>query len=880
MSLTLPWRNITCTRFRSLLIIIAITISVALETGTAITIDSLNADFIERRRGDNYTDITIHPKLNSSIEDIKNLAEDVRSIKGVKKVSPVVTFTVLKNSSGLEDISNNIVLYGMKSESHPDYIDLQLVKGNLLLEPTDVIISESIAKVLKIDIGDKFSLPNITQFDFGGGNVTLSGVLDDTSQYGNYIGYFFILIDLDYLISLFTLEEHINYHLAVMVKNFININSVSEEIKNSLGIDYEVYREKPIKETDILAIQSYQTAMNLVIIASFIVAFLFITNVILINLRERNKEFGILRAVGSSTRQIVYFISIELLIYGGIASFFGIIIGIVFSMISVLFLDLYFPSIGMKTVTIIPLTIFISYVIGIFSALLAGIYPIYKAKSLPVVQNIHWRVERISKTKRRYWFYCLIIGTLLILAGFITIESVGPSSFLTFNIYSWHFFVIWSIFLGIFLLEIGLLHFLPTIGRKIMFWHRTVPRTISTRNLERNSQKSTITIMVTALALSFILMMNFSSTAIIESVPSYYAGLYGRIDIIAETKDDAQVSLSFVDDLVANNSNIARAEFMQQQKTKIGNADGYVFGVDPDSFDYFLNETILNPAKPNIRTLLNATEKGAIISDLLLSRIGARIGENLSFMISSNSSINVKITGITRSNPFLKHGQYLYISNALYQDFWTNDTANWFIMEIKSDSEPVNIVTLQIIEMYPSLSEVIPIDFYAKGIKNSLSFQIAFFQILIAFTFILASLAQFLNIFMSILKMKREIGVMRSMGLTEMNVIAIYSAESTLLGTTGVIFGVINGLIGSELIVWYISFSIPIQASINVGIILFWGILSLVISIVSSEIASRRSMNVPISHSIKGEGYSQQKMKIAWHDWDSHSFDKLNQDHK
>ena len=41
------------------------------------------------------------------------------------------------------------------------------------------------------------------------------------------------------------------------------------------------------------------------------------------NIRERSKEFGILRAIGSSNRQIVKFLSLEVLMYAGIAGFIG-----------------------------------------------------------------------------------------------------------------------------------------------------------------------------------------------------------------------------------------------------------------------------------------------------------------------------------------------------------------------------------------------------------------------------------------------------------------------------------------------------------------------------------------------------------------------------
>lgn len=869
MSLAFSWRNVTRHKLRTFLIITAITVSVALETGIAITIDSIYQDFIENHRGNNFTDITVHPKSNSTVEDMKNLAEDLGSVKRVEKVSPVVIFPVLKNSSGLENITNNIILYGLETDSHPDYPSLAAADdGNYPLEPPEVIISMNIASELNTYESGKLYIPEIEQLGFKGLNATVHGLMSDVSYFGNYFGYLFILIDLDYMVNLFTSDDYLNFHLTVKVKDFINLNRIAKDIQDFVGLDYHVYREKTVSETDVLAIQSYQAAMNLIIIASIVLEFLFIVNILSMNVRDRTREFGVLRSIGSSNLQILTFLALELLIYSGIASFIGSFLGIGFSIFSVFILNLYFSKVRIESVILNPVTLFTSYTTGILITLIAGLYPTFKAISLPVVQNIHYTIRR-KISKSRIWLYFIIVGAFLTFMGLITTNFIGASRFLVFEIISWHFFAVLAIFIGIFLLETGLLHFLPKIGMKLMIWYKTVPRTIATRNIEREAQKSTITIMVTALALSFILVIGIISAALLESVPDYYEKRYGRIDIIAETRDNVEVPLSFGDEIVQNNSDIERAEFMQQQRTVIGNTEGYVFGINPDSYKYFFEEMMLSPPEPDIPVLLNTTEKGAIISDILLSRIGARINEDLSIQVSSNSSINVKLTGITSGNPFLQDGHYLYISSALFREYWSNNSATWFIMKTFPDSDPDSIVASQLSGLYQKeFKEVIPVDHYANIIRGSLTVSSMFFQILIVYTFLLSALAQFLSIFISILKMEREIGIMRAMGLSHNAVLSIYSAESTLLGTTGVIIGIINGLIGSELMSWYIGFSIPIHTNISINFIAFWVIVSIGITIISSEITTRRSMQRVVADIIHSEGAFRSRKRISWRDWE------------
>ncbi|MFX1284180.1 MAG: FtsX-like permease family protein [Promethearchaeota archaeon] len=874
MSLTLPLRNVTRHKFRTYLIVAAISVSVGLEVGIAITIDSLYEDFIERHRGDIFTDITIHPKYNSTIEELKTLSGNVQSLKGVKRVSPVAIFKVAEIDS-LENISNNIILYGLKAETHPDSAQLEEIGGETPLEPPNVIVSFSAAKELQV--GGTINLPKSSQMNFQGVNTSIQGIMSDRVYFGNYIGFYFILIDLDYLISLFTTEKHLAFHLAVMVKDFIDLNNVAKDIQDFVGPDFEVHREKTISYFDILAIQSYQAAMNLIIMASIVIEFLFIANILAINIRDRAKEFGILKAIGSSNLQFFFFLGLELLFYGGIASFLGILLGIGFSFISVFILNFNYPRLRIFALTIKPNTILSAFITGVFITMVAGLYPIFKAISLPVVQNIHWKVRR-KKTKSKIWVFFLIIGTVLIFSGLITTNFVGASRFLVFEIFSWHFFVVWSILLGIFLLEIGLLHFLPGVGMKFKIWSGLLARTIATRNIERESQKSTITIMVTALALSFILIIGITSAAIIASVPNYYKERYGRIQIIAETKDNVEVPVSFVKDLAMNNSDIKRAEFMQQQRTKIDSIDAVIFGVNPDSYKYFIEETMINPPEADIPVLLNSTENGAIISDILLARIGARIGENLKVQVTSTSAVNMTLKGITSGNPFLQDGLYLYISSDLFREYWSNKTAKWIVMDTSPESGSANIVASQLLGQYSELQTVNAIDHYAKVIESSLKVSVLFFQILIIYTFLLSALAQLLNILMTIFRMDREIGVMRAMGLSQSDVLSIFSAESILLGVTGVIFGVFNGYIGAELLEWYISFSIPIETNANIIFIIFWVAISLVITFVSSQITSRRSVNTVIANALHSDlSFQVKKKQVTWTDFEKFMDSHLEQ---
>jgi hypothetical protein len=136
--------------------------------------------------------------------------------------------------------------------------------------------------------------------------------------------------------------------------------------------------------------------------------------------------------------------------------------------------------------------------------------------------------------------------------------------------------------------------------------------------------------------------------------------------------------------------------------------------------------------------------------------------------------------------------------------------------------------------------------------QRSLIFQSALFQTLFIESFILAAISQFICILVSTLRMEREVGILRSLGLPKRGVIGIFLAESTALGIAAAILGLFDGLLGSLLLDWYISLSIPIKIQLSVNYIILWIIFSIFVSQLSSILPSFRSSRKNIISAISG----------------------------
>ena len=624
---------------------------------------------------------------------------------------------------------------------------------------------------------------------------------------------------------------------------------------------------KGFSEIKATGIRAYQTAMNLVIIASFFVEFLFITNILAIAIKDRQREFGILRAVGTDSRHLIEVIAIEILIYSIIGSIIGLIVGITFSNVLMSLMSAFYPSLVFESISIHPSSLIATFSSGIIVALIAGLYPIFLAITMPVIQNIHSRMRTAkSFDVLTNWKYTAGAGILLALTGFILQFFVGPSRFLDFEILSIHFLVVIMIFLGTLLLEIGILIFLPRVAMKILFWFGIVTRSISTRNIAREFQKSLFTILTSALALTFIIVVGLTSAAVIAAVPGYFEDQWGGIELVIEARDTQLPFTNFTQELDIR-QDIRRSSFIQETRAKIGGEDAYVFGVDPFKYTHFaepvsesiddeqLSYQFLNKTTEEIpigNSTITRNVTYGLITHLLYQKIRPKIsiGSNISLKVTENQTVNITISAIIQGNIFLGNGEYLYINADYYEETFNSTLAKWFVCSVQGD---VGTAQANIERDYDRFTSVMGITFFKEVIERSLIFQSVIFQLLFVESFILAAIAQFVCILVSTLRMEREMGIMRSLGLNKRGVFGIFMAESTALGLSALIVGLLDGLLGSVLLAWYISLSITnIEILFPVDRIMLWVIASFLITLASTILPSYRSSQRNLVATISG----------------------------
>lgn len=355
--------------FRSIVIILAVGIGIAVQIFIGIIIDSTQANLIKRTLGTS-PHITIKPyendKLNSKIKNPDLIIQKLNlDLSKFKKIIAVINQNIqVLDFYSKNSVSANIVgsydilgkdLYG---------IEENFIFGKKILDNNEAIIGYSIYEKLNLDLNDLISLKNNNQ-EYKG--IKVVGVFKTGNQ----------LIDNYIFMKKEEVQDFLGYKRNEYTSLFFQINNVfeSDKIKNDILNFYnEPYEITEWKESNkqLLNGLSAQSQSGF-FIQFFILMSIGVSILSFINMKivEKYKEIGILKAMGMKNINIIKIFLYISFILGFSSIFLGMILS--FFMLN-LFINLTRNEQGLP---LFDLTIRTNYLIltilfNIFTVVISG----------------------------------------------------------------------------------------------------------------------------------------------------------------------------------------------------------------------------------------------------------------------------------------------------------------------------------------------------------------------------------------------------------------------------------------------------------------------------------------------------------------------------
>jgi lipoprotein-releasing system permease protein len=248
-----------------------------------------------------------------SVDQWENVARLAAGMEGVTAVSPVVTgpaFAVRGQAN------KSVAVMGVDAERYRRIVRMEeyMVAGRFAVDGTRAVIGSELAKDLGIRLEDKLrvALPNGRDELLQVGGIFDIGNKDLNRRW--------IFVTLPLAQSLLDLPGGVS-NLDLTVADIFEAQSVADRLRGATGLTVESWMQTNAQL--LAALRNQSVSNNLIRSFVIIIVALGISSVLVVSVVQKQKEIGILRAMGASRGMILQVFLIQGALVGAVGSVLG-----------------------------------------------------------------------------------------------------------------------------------------------------------------------------------------------------------------------------------------------------------------------------------------------------------------------------------------------------------------------------------------------------------------------------------------------------------------------------------------------------------------------------------------------------------------------------
>ncbi|MBG9453109.1 peptide ABC transporter permease [Lysinibacillus sphaericus] len=805
----ISWRNISQNKKRFFISLLGIILGIAFVTSMLIADKTTNDVF------DYYEEMYVANADYWVQSDEHTYSEDVVSSV---LTSPIVTETMLAldkqaffELEGDQSLNQRSVRITGVNDQSSSLLKLPVIEGSL--DKEGLVIPKAVANLLNKNVGDTIRFTDL-------GEAKVSAIVEYTQLLASPSNWeraestsFRIMAPLELLQEWTGMEDKLSYvRFQTTEEGEKLFQSLQEEFRNS-----NVYVQ-PVVADDRQSndIGGLYTFFYLIAGLSMFISGFIVFNMIYTSVMERKKEFAIMKSFGYLQSSVSRLILIEVLLLGLIGTAVGVPMGIwlgdmfMQTLLSVFEFDMVY-TLNWKIPALIAV------VVGILFPVASSLFPIYNAGKTSVLLTL--KMANQTQSSRSLYIVRAVLGVGLLAFVFIN----HPISYLA---------ILVSIILLFPLLLLGVSRIFKPILKLIFGYSGSLATQTLTKQLNRNANTAAIL----AVGIAVILLLS----AVIESAPEGYENeirnTYGgdlRVSSEAPwSNQDIEKLLSY--DAVVNVDPLTEATPITWVTTDGEKRQFSIFAVDEEGPTLFESSN-----KDNLYYEL-AKEPSVILGERAFDEWGGNIGEYI-YINTPSGKQQLEVLDVVKTSNYSGYVAFMDENHLNNKFGWTNP---FDILLTLNDGYTGEQLRNELwLDFSTHLSKVETVEDKIKSTTSAVTGMNELILIMLVLIIGLASIGTANTLLMNTLERTTEIGTMRALGFTKQQVKKMIIGEGLLIGLSGVIGGIISGVVllyttsQSELLGGFISFQLPLG---NIILALIAGVsLSLLASWISSTTASK-----------------------------------------
>jgi putative ABC transport system permease protein len=580
-------------------------------------------------------------------------------------------------------------------------------------------------------------------------------------------------------------------------------------------------------------------------IAVFVGSFL-IFNTFSITVAQRISEFGMLRTLGASRRQILTTVIVEALVIGLLGAIIGIGAGFLIALLLQALLEAFEIDLPTTSLVMESRTIVVALLVGVLVTLVSSLIPALRSTRVPPIAALHAFVPTPSRRRRLVFLAFAIllgvVGLAMVLGGLFGNAEAGTAAGLMGG--------------GAVIIVIAVSLFSPRLVpplAAIAGWPLEQLRRLLGRLARENAQRNPSRTAVTAAALMIGL-------ALVAFVTVFSAGLKSSV---AQVVDE-----NFAGGLVIQNSDgfspipngtatAARkvpgvelvATIRSTQAKLVGSGAGARLSAPtPD-----IEETVkVEWKKGGPSALRDLADDQAILSDSFASENDLEMGDRFRLLGQTRKRPTFEVVG-EFSSKLGVFGSVLITQSALAREFaQTQDTTDFVKTAPGTDATAVQGLLTKLVEAAFPTAEVLN----QQELKESREKQV---DQLVNLIYALLLLAIVISLFgiantlaLSIHERTRELGMLRAIGMSRRQVRTMIRYEAVITALIGAILGMVLGVVFAALIAQPLKDE-GFTLSYPVGSLAVLLVVAALLGVVAAIFPARRASRLDVLESLQYE---------------------------
>ncbi|WP_454195522.1 ABC transporter permease [Nocardia sp. Marseille-Q1738] len=772
-------RNLAAHKVRLALTLLSVVLGTAFIAGSFVFTDTLQRTFdgifATEAKG---IDVRVSPKERQAQGVPNNVVDELAKYPGVGTVAPSVNGpVVLLDPAGKKAVqTGGAPTFGRsylppeKAVAEPE----KFILGVPPARPGEIGLNTGGAERAGLKIGDRTKILIPSQPDPI--DVTLTGIYEIPSETGGFIG---VLFDDTQARKLFTDGLHVAY------VDLAATGIPGDELRDNLGRDlpgYKVQNGDQVRADLKKEVSNALNFINYFLLAfgaiALIVGTFIIYNTFSMIVAQRLRELALLRAVGASRQQVGRSVVAEAFVIGLIGSAIGLAggVGLAFGLSAVLnAFDLGLPT---GSMAVLPRTILVGLFVGLVVTMVSAYAPARRAARIPPVQAMREEFASTGESLR----VRTIIGVVLAVLGvaFVALgaQRTGGTAAATVGV-------------GALGLIFAVLLAGPALSRPVVAALGVLVRPFGSighmarNNAARNPRRTAATAFALTLGLMLVSAIGMLGASAKESV-GVLIDKGVRADYALAGPQLLGVPFGAADAARTKVPGVAEAVGLRGAGFKIGNEQ--VFAASADGpLDSVLNYEI-------VRGSNTLGDRDLLVSDDEADKRGWKVGEPVSLTSFDGKKVSLTVTGVYKNTPLLGS---MVVSQAVYNEVVPLNFRTNFLVLVKA--KPGANITEMRTDLEKATEQFVVVQVqdreeYKGAQGRQINTLLAILYGLLALAVVIAILGIVNTLALSVVERRREIGMLRAVGMQRMQVRRTIYLESMLIAVFGAIVGMLLGL--------------------------------------------------------------------------------------